>query len=364
MKRIIVAVAMLISTIFSYAVEDSDNRCKAYLVGDDAGNIYYEQNIDEKLPLASVTKMMTLMLTYDELNKGHVHMKDKVVIPKEIADIQGSRIWIKDGMSFTLEDLIKASAIYSANNATEGIAYYISHGDIDEFVKKMNNKLKKLNLDKMIEYHTPTGLPTNMTGKDMDIGSARGLYLLSLNAEKIKGYMNIASMKEAKIKVGKIQNRNKLLGIEGIYGIKTGHHDTAGYNICVVSGENNVKLFIVVLGSKDEATRDKVVLDKIRQFNEEYTYRVILDTAQPLTKVKVIAGEKDYVNLYPDKDFKKIFRTDSKINIKVKKESFTTAPVKKGTALGEYQVFVDDKKIMSGKLYTKQGIRLYSPFRK
>lgn len=365
MKRFLTVVIMLVVTVFTYAQKSNeDDECKAYLVGDENGHIYYEKNIDQKLPLASVTKMMTIMVAFDDIEKGKVHLKDKVKIPKEIASIGGSRIWMKEGMEFTLEDLLKASAVYSANNATEGIAYYISEGHIDKFIKRMNGKLKDMKLDTMIEYHTPTGLPPHMTDKNMDIGSARGLYFLSMKVDKNKKYMKIASLKETKIKVGEIKNRNNLLGEEGIYGIKTGHHDAAGYNICIVSDENNVKLFVVVLGGKDEKTRDRIVLDKIRDFHNEYQYRVVLDTDSPLTKVKVIAGAEDYVEIYPDADLKKIFKADSKINIRVKKEHFVTAPVKPREKLGEYQVTVDGEKVLSGKLYVKQGVSLYLPFKK
>lgn len=365
MKRFLTIIVLFVASIFTYAQETSlDDGCKAYLVGDEFGHIYYEKNIDQKLPLASVTKMMTIMVAFDDIQKGKVHLKDKVRVPKEIADIGGSRIWMKEDMDFTLEDLLKASAIYSANNATEAIAYYISHGNVDKFVKRMNGKLKDMNLDKMIEYHTPTGLPPHMTDANMDIGNARGLYFLSMNADKNKRYMKLASMKETKIKVGKIRNRNNLLGEEGIYGIKTGHHDTAGYNICIVSDENNVKLFVVVLGGKDEKTRDKIVLDKIREFHDEYQYRVVLSKDTPLSKVKVLAGNEDYVEIYPDSDLKKVFKVDSKINIRVKKEHFVTAPVKPGEKLGEYEVFIDGEKVLGGKLYAKQGVSIYSPFKK
>lgn len=269
---------------------------------------------------------------------------------------------MKKGMHFAVDDLIKASAIYSANNATQALAYYISHGNVDKFVKKMNERLKEYNLSEYIEYYTPTGLPTYMTNKKMDVGTARGLYLLSIEAEKNKEYMDIASMKEAKIKIGKIKNRNKLLGEAGIYGIKTGHHDTAGYNICIVSNQENMKLFVVVLGAKNEKVRDELVLEKIGKFNEEYVNRNILDTDTPLTKVRVLAGKQWYVELYPDKKMKKILKRESNVRVSVKKHHFTTAPVKKGEVLGEYEVFIDNEKVTEGKLQVNQGVSLYSPF--
>lgn len=371
MKKILVIVVTLVMAVCAYSEEKkaqiteskSVKNYKALLVGDEFGNIYYQENIDEKLPLASVTKMMTLLIAFDELKNGKINLKDEIEVPENIANIGGSRIWMKKGMTFTLEELIKASAIYSANNATQALAYHISHGDIDKFVKRMNKRLQKLSLDEYISYYTPTGLPPYMTKTKMDVGSARGLYLLSIEAEKNKNYMDMAGIKETKLKVGRIRNRNKLLGKNGIYGIKTGHHDTAGYNICIVSKQEDIKLFVIVLGGKNEKTRDSIVLENIKKFNNEYGFRKILDKKVPLTKIRVIAGQKNYVELYPDKNLEQIFKKESNIHVAIKKDYFTTAPVEKNEELGEYEVFVDDKKIISGKLQVKQGVSLYSPFK-
>lgn len=370
MKKILVIVVTLVMAVCVYSDEKiaqntetiKEKNYKALLVGDEFGNIYYQENIDEKLPLASVTKMMTILLTFDELKNGQINLNDEIEVPEDIANIGGSRIWMKKGMRFIVDDLLKASAIYSANNATQALAYYISHGNVDDFVKRMNKKLKGYNLSEYIEYYTPTGLPTYMTNKKMDVGSARGLYLLSIKAEKNKEYMNIASMKEAKIKIGKIKNRNKLLGEAGIYGIKTGHHDTAGYNICIVSNQENIKLFVVVLGAKNEKVRDNLVLEKIEKFNTEYVHRKILDANIPLSQVRVLAGKQWYVDLYPDKNLEKTLKKESNVRVAVKKHHFTTAPVKKGEILGEYEVFIDNEKVTDGKLQVNQGVSLYSPF--
>lgn len=357
MKKILVLMFIIFSVSFA-----KTNDAKAYLVGDKDGNIYFSKNIKKKLPLASVTKIMTLMITYEDIEHNKIKLNDKIKIKKDIANIGGSRIWLKEDMKISLGDLMKASAIYSANNATQAIAWYVSHGNIDKFVKRMNKKLKDLNLDKEIRYYTPTGLPSDMTHKKMDVGSALGLYKLSIWAEKNSEYMKLASKKKAHIIVGNILNRNKLLGKEGIYGIKTGHHDQAGYNICIVSKINNFKLFVVILGSHAEKERDDLALTLINKFNQEYIYREVLDKNKSLTKVRVIGGKKEYVSLYPDKNLKKIFKKDDNINIKIKRESFVAAPVKLGEVIGSYEIRLNDKKILTGKLITKEKVKIYTPF--
>ncbi|EHO18310.1 hypothetical protein HMPREF9466_02267 [Fusobacterium necrophorum subsp. funduliforme 1_1_36S] len=108
----------------------------AGLVADTKGNIYYSKNIDKKLPMASVTKVMTLLVTFDAIRNGEAHLEDKVVITKDVYNKGGSGISMKPGETFTLLDLIRATAIYSANNAAYAVAKHIGKGSISNFIKK------------------------------------------------------------------------------------------------------------------------------------------------------------------------------------------------------------------------------------
>ena len=247
---------------------EKNKEYKSYILGDDKGNVLFGENISRKVPLASLTKMMTLIITFDAIESGKINMDDLVVMDKESNSLGGSRIWIKTGTELTVKDLIKATAIHSANNAAYALAKYVGNGDVDTFVYLMNQKAKKLGISEEINYYTPTGLPPNMTGKNMDIGTSEGIYKLSEEALKYKEYLSIASKKKEQILNGKIKfkNRNNLLGKDGIYGIKTGHHDAAGYNIAIASNKNNMNIIYVVLGSSDEETRDNKVEKNISDF--------------------------------------------------------------------------------------------------
>ena len=120
--------------------EETPMYC-SYILGDTKGNVYYFENEKQKVPMASITKIMTLMLTYDAINQGKIKLTDKVVVDKTMAEMQGSRIWMKEGSKILVEDLIKATAIHSANNAAYGLAKTVG-GDIDNFVRMMNKKAK------------------------------------------------------------------------------------------------------------------------------------------------------------------------------------------------------------------------------
>ena len=152
------------------------NNFRAVIVGDTKGNVIFAKDADTMYPLASVTKMMSLMVTFDEINAGNISLNDSVRISKNPLKYGGSGIALKAGQMFVLEDLIKASAVYSANNATYAIAEYVGKGSVFSFVTKMNRKLKELGLQNEIRYHTPAGLPTRVTKQPMDEGTARGIY--------------------------------------------------------------------------------------------------------------------------------------------------------------------------------------------
>ena len=248
---------------------------RAVIVGDTKGNVIFEKDADTMYPLASVTKMMSLMVTFDEINAGNISLSDSVRISKNPLKYGGSGIPLKADQIFILEDLIKASAVYSANNATYAIAEYVGNGSVFSFVAKMNRKLKEYGLENQIKYHTPAGLPTRVTKQPMDEGTARGIYKLSIEALKYKKYIEIAGIKSTKIYNGKIsiRNRNHLIGENGIYGIKTGFHKEAKYNIAVASKFEDTDVIIVVMGGETYKTRDGIVLSVLDILNNNYTVK-------------------------------------------------------------------------------------------
>ena len=138
-----------------------------------------------------------------------------------------------------------------------------------------NKKLKELGLQNEIRYHTPAGLPTRVTKQPMDEGTARGIYKLSIEALKYKKYIEIAGIKKTKIYNEKIsiRNRNHLIGENGVYGIKTGFHKEAKYNIAVASKFEDTDVIIVVMGGETYKTRDWIVISVLDILNNNYTFK-------------------------------------------------------------------------------------------
>ncbi|WP_319369907.1 D-alanyl-D-alanine carboxypeptidase family protein [uncultured Ilyobacter sp.] len=351
-------ICIFLSVIFCL-ITFANGNYTSLLLGDSHGNIYYSENIYEKHPIASVTKMMTVMVAYDRIRNEEIDLDDRVEISPKARAVGGSMIWISEGAKLTVRDLIKATSIYSANNAAYALAEYIGMGDVDFFVKLMNQKAKELGLENELEFYTPMGLPPSMTGKPMDRGTALGIYKLSLEALKYKEYITIASSKEDFIQDGaqRILNRNKLISEEnGVYGIKTGHHSEAGYNISIVAKRNDITTITVVFGSPDAETRDRTVLTSLDKFYDEYQLKKLIDLSKPMVKIDIKDGEKDVIYAYPNEEFEQLISKNWGVKIRRTYIKSIEAPVKSGEVLGSYQLIVNGKEIKDGRLYSRESV--------
>lgn len=351
-------IGIFLSVIFCLITFANENYT-SLLIGDTGGNVYYRENFNEKHPMASVTKMMTVMITYDHIRNKDISLEDRVEITSEARSVGGSMIWIPGGARLTVRDLIKATAIYSANNAAYALAEYIGMGDLDSFVKEMNQKAEELGLEDEVEFYTPTGLPSSMTGKPMDKGTALGIYKLSLEALKYPEYITIASLKKDFIQDGtqRLVNRNKLLSKEkGIFGIKTGHHSKAGYNISVAAKRDGITTIVVVFGSPDEETRDKVVTEHLDKFYDEYHVEKLIEMSKPMVEVDVEGGKKDTIYGYPEEDFEQLISKNWGVEIRKTYIKSIEAPVTKERVLGSYQLIINGKQVKEGKIYTVESV--------
>lgn len=330
---------------------------RAYLVGDEHGRVYYSENMHDVKPLASVTKIMTMLLTFEAIERGDVSLDDEVIISANAARQGGSMIPVKVGDKFLLRDLVKASGIHSANNATYAVAEHVGKG-FDNFIVMMNNKAKELGLENEFEFHTPAGLPTRMTKKGMDKGSAYAIYKLSLEAAKHPQYMEIAKLKNPKIANDTIQLRSKnlLLGKEGIVGLKTGYHNDSLFNISVITDTNGVKTFYVVMGGKTQKIRDEKVLKLVKEFNESHQTKEVLHAEKSIVSVPVQKGMEKVADLYPDKTFNLVVGKNDDIRIETDRVGKIVAPIAKDTVLGTYTVYLNNKEVEKGDLLLKNDI--------
>ncbi|MBC2851018.1 D-alanyl-D-alanine carboxypeptidase [Cetobacterium sp. 8H] len=365
MKKTIAILMLLVVTLsFAKGVKPKKNIVdnipdyRAYILGDSEGNVFYEENSMQKYPLASVTKVMTILVTLDEIRKGNISLYDQVPIDWEIISVGGSAIPLESGEKVMVLDLLKAAAIKSANNAAYALAKHAGKGSIPTFVEMMNEKARKLNLDKELEFFTPAGLPDHMTRKKLDMGSAHGIYELSIEAMKYPEYIAIARQKNAEIKDGTVKLRSTihLLGQEGIYGLKTGYHTKSRFNITILSNKNDANIVTVVMGGKTPKIRDNKILELNAKFHENYRNKDIIKKDIPILTIPLSGGYAKNIRVYGSKSFSCIVKKDANVSIVTEREKKLVAPLKKGTIVGTYKVLVNGEVVFKDNLIVNREV--------
>ena len=234
-------------------IQEFDVPCAAaILIDEDSGTVLYEKNADEQRPIASITKVMTLLLTFQALEEGKISLEDYVPVSEHAYSMGGSQIWLEPGEQMTLNDMLKAICVSSANDAAVAVAEYVG-GSEPVFVQMMNEKAAELGM-------TATHFE-NACGLDQEghLSSARDVAIMSremlLNHTEVRDYCSIWT---DTLRDGATQlvNTNKLLkSYNGITGLKTGTTSKAGVCIAASAERNSLRLIAVVLGSASGTER-------------------------------------------------------------------------------------------------------------
>ena len=303
MKRLVIGILLFGNIIFG-----ADYTSK--LLGDINGNLVIKENIYEIHPFASLTKIMTSILVVEEVEKGKISYNDIVTVPKEALDNKGSSVFLKEGQKVKLIDLMYATLVHSANDAAYTMAYYVSKGNIDKFVDAMNKKAKLIGMNDTV-FCTPNGLPTSMTGKGLDRGTAYDMYKLSLAALKKTKIVEVAGTKKITIldKKMTITNRNQLIGKDGVYGLKTGFHELSKYNISIAFKKEKENYVVILFGGKTLASRDNEVKKTIEEFvppNLKDTVTYINENINLYNKTTSTPSKEDSLN----KNIDVLYKTD------------------------------------------------------
>ena len=266
-KKTLLVLCFFIISVFTFADGENYYDYQALLVGDSKGNIIKKENITTVRPLASITKVMTSILTLEKIRSGAISMNDRVTI-SETASVIPYGIKLIAGKEYTVEDLLKATIIRSSNNAAYALAEYVSGGNVPSFVNSMNNKAKQFGLSSL-RFCTPHGLPPGDTGTCMDQGNAKDLYALALKAVEYREYLNISRNARDYIDGGeiKLNSTNALLGkVGGVDGLKTGYHKAAGSNIILTAQRGNDRVIVVILGSSKAKNRNAIGAEEINNY--------------------------------------------------------------------------------------------------
>lgn len=351
MKKIIFILISLFSFIFIKnvsAVEMEISAKSAILVDFNTGKVLYSKNENEPLAMASMTKVMSMLLIMEKIDDGSLKYDDIVEISTESSSMGGSQIFLNPGDKYKVIDLLKGVAMASANDAVVALAEK-TYGSKEHFIEAMNKKAESLGL-KNTHFVNVHGLDEEghySSAYDMSV-MAREL----LKHEKILDFTRVYEEYLTKPDGSQIWlvNTNKLVRFyDGVDGLKTGFTQKAGYCLTATGKKNNLRLISVVMGEESIEKRSSDTVKLLNYGFNTFKVNLIKNKSEILGKVNVQKGKKENVDVVLVNDLIELLNaSDKPSNYKFKiLVDKIIAPVKKGDVIGKVKVLDDNGVLIS-----------------
>ncbi len=326
----------------------------SYILEDfDSGQVIAQKKSDQKVPPASLTKIMTTYVAFNEIENGHIDLDDLVTVSEKAWRTPGSRMFIEVNKQVKIEELLKGVIIQSGNDASVSLAEHIA-GDELAFADLMNHYAQQLGMEDS-HFVNSTGLPDPehyTTAKD----------LILLTREVIKKYPDFYELyaeKEYTFNGIKQPNRNRLLWRDpSVDGLKTGHTEEAGYCLVASAKREQMRLISIVMGANSDEARASESQSLLNYgFRFYKTYR-LYEGKQSLTKTQIWKGETEELDLGLEEDLyvtiPRRHYKDLKANINIDKEIH--APVAAGQVFGSVNVKLADEELMEKPLVAMSAV--------
>jgi D-alanyl-D-alanine carboxypeptidase (penicillin-binding protein 5/6) len=347
--------------IMASAEEFNIDARSAILMDASTGTILYEKNIHDKLPPASVTKVMTMLLTMEALDQKQIALEDKVLISQRSSSMGGSQLYLEPGEEKTIEELLKGISVASANDACVALAEHLS-GTEEMFVKRMNERAKELGMNDT-QFMNTNGLP-----QEGHYTSAYDIAIMSkelLKYPKIHEWLTIwmSTMKvglpDKKITTLELTNTNKLIrSYPGANGIKTGFTSDAMYCLSASASRNGLNLIAVILGSPTSQVRFEEAKKLLNFGFATYSSVPIVKKNQVVQEVTVEKGREEKVNIIAKDQLSALVKKgdENKVQKEIILPKNIKAPLTAGQKLGEIVLMVEGKEIHRVDLVSEKAI--------
>lgn len=327
----------------------------AVLIEQNTGKVLYNHNMHEKLRPASVTKVMTILLIMEAIDSGRIKYTDKVPCSEKAASMGGSQIWLDTKEELTVDEMLKAICVVSANDCTVAMAEFLA-GSEEAFVNQMNEKAKKIGM-KDTTFKNSHGID-----EDGHVTSSYDIALMS--RELMKNHPNITkyttiwmdSLRDGK---SELVSTNKLIrNYNGITGLKTGSTSLALYNLSATATRDNLSLIAVIMKAPTTAIRFSEAKKLLDYGFNTYQYREFGKKGDLVETVPVIKGIKDSVDLILENNASCTIQKGQEKNIKqnITIEKNINAPVTEGQKLGEISFILDEKVIAKTNIIAKNTV--------
>lgn len=354
-------ICFFISNIFIENVDAAvELQAKSAILMDENGDVLFEKNSNEKLPPASVTKTMTILLAVEAVEAKRVALDDLVSVSEHAYRQGGSQIWLESGEKMTFKNLLIATAVVSANDAAMAMMESI-YGDEEAAVLAMNKRALELGL-KNTHFSNVNGLP--VANHYM---SAYDTALIVKEAVKHDLYKEVSSIKEYWLRDGKnwLVNTNKLLWwYEGADGLKTGWTEDARYCFAGTAKRDNLRLISVIFGAPEPRMHLK---ESMKLLDWGFAnYKAIQNTKknEDICEINVNKGEKKKIILVAKDDINITVKKENKNELKkdIQVGESITAPIIEGEKYGELKVYDGDICVGSTDLVAQENIKSKSFF--
>ncbi|GIO91895.1 D-alanyl-D-alanine carboxypeptidase family protein [Paenibacillus lactis] len=316
----------------------------AILLDADTGTIIYEKNSHDKLPPASITKIMTMLLTMEAIDEGRLKLTDKVRTSEYAASMGGSQIFLEPGEEMTVEEMLKGIAMASGNDASVAMAEKIA-GTEEAFVKLMNEKAAELGM-KDTHFVNCNGLPA-----DNHYTSAHDIALMSRELLKYEGITKYTGayqdyLRKDTPKPFWLVNTNKLVRFyTGADGLKTGYTSEAKFCLSATAKRDGLRTIAVVMGAPDTKTRNNEVSRLFDYAFSQYAMHSIYKPGEVLGVLKVQKGSVPEITIQADKEYNVLVKKNAKtedIRHELQWTEGLKAPVAAGQVIGKLSVYQGD----------------------
>ena len=360
MKKVIcffICVCFMMHSVVVFAEGNTDlglNAKSAILMEESTGNILYESNPDERLPIASVTKVMTMLLIMEAVDSGKISLDDMVTVSENAMSYGGSTMFLETGEQLTVNDMLKGIAVASANDGCVAMAEHLA-GSESAFVDMMNEKAKELGME---NTHF---MNTNGLDEDDHYSSARDVAIMSRELMKHETIFNYTSIWMDTLRGGKFQlaNTNKLIRFyDGANGLKTGSTSKALCCLSAAAKRNDMQLIAVVLGAPTSAERFASAKSLLDYGFANYAVNTQITAGDEVQNIAVEKGVDKEVGVVAGDSCSTLVKKGQEDNItkEIKIDETITAPIEAGQKIGTMTISRDGEVIANIDLNASSAV--------
>ena len=369
MKRLAIIIGtcmMLIFTSISPVGAEEENKQQlaedakaALLLERDSGKVLFEKNADEQLPPASMTKVMTLLLVMEALENEVISLDEEITISENAASMGGSQVFLAAGEEMKIEDLIKAVAIASGNDASVALAERIA-GSETSFVQMMNEKAKQLKLENT-HFENASGLP----GKN-HYSTAYDMGIIAKELLKYEEIVHYTSIYEDYLRKGEenefwLVNTNKLVHFSPyIDGLKTGYTEEAQYCLTATAKKDDMRVVSVIMGAEDTKSRNAMTMNLIDFAFNQYDSEKIFNKGEKVAELSLLHAENETYDVVMSEPISLLHKKGQKQtehwDTEVQLDNLDQFPVKKGEKVGTMYIKQNDQVIHQSDVHVQKEI--------